>query len=310
MDKKKKLLLTGASGFLGRHIVKALARNYQIIGISRNKLSNTLQADLSKGEANLKGQNFDLVIHAAGKAHSIPKNREEAAVFFQVNHTGTVNLLNSLSSCSRLPRAIVFISTAAVYGSRTGVELDENIPLNATDPYGLSKIKAEEEVLAWGKEKWVTTAILRLPLVAGKNPPGNLGGMIKAIKKGYYFNIGNGGAHRSMVLAEDVSDIMIAAASTGGIYNLTDGVHPTYREISGRIVERLGKKKVFSIPKNVGRLAAFAGSMVEGLTNISPPFNRNRYLKLTSSLTFSDQKARKILNWHPRSVLDNIEMML
>ena len=80
-------------------------------------------------------------------------------------------------------------------------------------PYADSKIQAEELLREWGKLNNVNMLILRLPLLVGENPPGNLGSMIRAIKKGYYFRIGDGSARRSMVLAEDIAEVVRLAAA-------------------------------------------------------------------------------------------------
>jgi len=103
--------------------------------------------------------------------------------------------------------------------------------LNGYSPYAISKIKAEEFLKEWG-EKWgVQILILRLPLVAGINPPGNLGRMIKAIHKGTYFSIGGGQAKKSMVLAEDIAQLLKDLPVKRGMYNLTDVTQPSLRQL-------------------------------------------------------------------------------
>lgn len=309
---KNKILLTGASGFLGHHIFDELNEKYQIVSLGRRNLlrTNHITADISDSKIHLSNYGFDLVIHAAGKAHMVPKSRIEREQFFKINHKGTVNLLQGLSTCKVLPKSYIFISTAAVYGKEKGVNIDETTPLEATDPYGLSKIKAEGEVLVWGKENGVRIGILRLPLIVGENPPGNLGAMISAIRKGFYFNVGDGSARRSMVLAKDVAEIIEKVADKGGIYNLTDGYHPSYHELSSAMAKGLDGKKVKSMPVPVAKLMAFAGTAMQDSINLKLPFNQNTYLKLTSSLTFSDQKARDLLNWNPHSVLEKLSPIL
>jgi nucleoside-diphosphate-sugar epimerase len=126
--------------------------------------------------------------------------------FFNVNVIGTSNFLESLSVS--IPKQFVFISSVSVYGLIEGENIDESHPLLALDPYGKSKIEAEKLVKEWCKERNVICTILRLPLVVGVNPPGNLGTMLRAIKNGYYFNIAGGNANKSMVLASDISKFL------------------------------------------------------------------------------------------------------
>jgi nucleoside-diphosphate-sugar epimerase len=146
----------------------------------------------------------------------------------------------------------------------------------------------------------VICTILRLPLVVGENPPGNLGAMIRGIKKGYYFNIGGGNAQKSMVLATDVAKFILAAAETGGTYNLTDGYHPTFKELSKSISKTFGKFFVPNLPKVIAQLLAKLGD----LSGNKFPINSDKFSKITSSLTFDDTKARIAFGWNPLPVVD------
>lgn len=112
-----KILLTGASGFLGGEIFYYLkSLNYDVTTIGRSDI-NDLKCDLSRNIPFLS-KDVDFIIHVAGKAHVVPKNKQEEKVFFDVNLEGTKNLLRGLENKS--PKTIVFISTVAVYGIETG----------------------------------------------------------------------------------------------------------------------------------------------------------------------------------------------
>lgn len=287
-----KILITGSSGFLGK-IIEAQNSTNEIIGL--NQSTGKYKFDLSNSIPYFN-ENFDLVIHNAGKAHSVPKTIEDKDIFFNVNLTGTINLLKSLEE--NVPKQFVFISSVAVYGKENGETITENEKLSATDPYGLSKIQAEQFVLDWCRKNKVVCTILRLPLLIGKNPPGNLGGMITAIKKGYYFNIGGGNAKKSMVLAEDVARFIPIVAPVGGTYNLTDGEHPTFSSLSMAIA----KKKILNLPLILAKIAGKIGDLLGS----KAPLNSIKIKKITSNLTFDDSKARKI-GWNPQSVLEYLQ---
>lgn len=175
----------------------------------------------------------------------------------------------------------------------------------AKDPYGLSKIQAEEVIKKWCIENKVICSILRLPLLAGVNPIGNLGAMIRGIQKGYYFNIGGGKAKKSMVLAEDVAKLIPTVASIGGVYNLTDTYHPAFNELSFNIANQLDRKKPYNIPYALAVLMARIGDVI----GTKSPINSDRLNKITSDLTFNDFKARKLLGWNPTSVLDGFKII-
>jgi nucleoside-diphosphate-sugar epimerase len=294
-----KILLTGASGFLG-HTIKEVLFKHNIISLARNKAN--IKADLTKEIPELPLS--DLVIHLAGKAHSIPETKIQMQEFFNVNVVGTANLLKAIEKTGT-PKAFIFISSVAVYGKETGNLINEEEPLSAKDAYGLSKIAAENLILEWCKNNNVICTILRLPLIAGPNPPGNLGAMIKGIRKGFYFNIGGGKALKSIVLAEDVANIIPAIAEIGGIYNLTDGYHPSFKELSIQIANQLNKKKPLNFPFIVAKVIALIGDLL----GKKGPLNSKKLLKLTSDLTFDDTKVCKALGWVQTPVLKEFKIV-
>ncbi len=286
------ILVTGSSGFFGNIIVHELKSN-SIFTLNRN--SGNFQYDLSKTIPDFN-TDFDIVIHNAGKAHSFPKTEIEKLSFYQINIQGTKNLLQGLES--KIPKQFVFISSVSVYGLEYGINIDENTLLNAKDPYGLSKIQAEQIVLDWCQNNKVVCTILRLPLLVGINPPGNLGTMLNAIKKGYYFNVGGGKAKKSMVLADDVARFIPIIAPIGGLYNLTDGEHPTFFSLSMSIA----KKKLPNLPLILAKIAGRIGDLLGN----KAPINSMKIKKITSDLTFDDSKVRR-MGWNPQSVVEYLK---
>jgi nucleoside-diphosphate-sugar epimerase len=289
------ILLTGSTGFLGKIILRHLSKSNRIWGLSRNGSDYNYLLEKHVPQFNLQ---FDLVIHAAGKAHSWSKEPQDKSEFHDVNVLGTQNLMEGLVK-SGIPKNFVFISSVSVYGIDCGSCIDENTPLGAKDPYGISKINAEQIVVDWCKQHGVVWTILRLPLVAGPCPPGNLGVMLSSIKKGYYFDIAGGSAKKSIVLAEDVANIIIQAAEIGGIYNLTDGFHPSFAELSEYLSVKVGNRKPISIPMWMARIISIIGDLLGSRA----PLNTDKLKKITSDLTFDDSKAREVFGWNPKPVL-------
>lgn len=290
------ILLTGSNGFLGK-IIRNSLNNYDVLTLSRtNAMYNV---DLSVIQPHFS-QSISVVIHAAGKAHLVPKTQEEAQDFFNVNVQGTMNLLKGMEASATIPKAFIFISSVAVYGLESGNEISETAPLKASDPYGKSKIDAEQLISDWCSKNNVICSILRLPLLAGTNPPGNLGAMIRGIRAGYYVNINGGKAKKSIVLAEDVAGIIPKLVSLGGIYNLTDGHHPTFYMLSKKISQQLDKPNVINIPLWIAKGIAFLGDVLGD----KMPINSFKLKKITSDLTFDDSKARTVLDWNPKKVTD------
>lgn len=293
------ILVTGANGFLGKVIVKELERNYTLSCLSRT--SGDYPVSLEKEIPNF-AKKFNLVIHAAGKAHSIPRTALEKNQFHDVNVFGTQNLLKGLEKVG-VPEQFVFISSVSVYGQESGSDINEEHPLEAKDPYGLSKIKAETLLMDWCKQNNVVCTILRLPLLVGKNPPGNLGAMIRAIEKGYYFNIGGGKAKKSMVLVEDVAEFLPFVAPIGGVYNLTDGYHPSFNELSMEISILRHKRNPFNVPLFLAKAMGLVGDILRE----NAPINSLKIKKITSDLTFSDESVRARFGWNPKGVLEYLK---
>lgn len=291
------MLFTGATGFLGKNMIAILEEQYDVTTCGMTP-GNIIKMNLSKEVPTLI-QHYDVVLHAAGKAHSVPKNRTEEQVFFDINLHGTINLCAALEK-SGVPTSLIFISSVSVYGLNQGLLITENHSLLAKDSYGVSKIKAESFVQNWCKQHNVTCTILRLPLVVGVNPPGNLGVMIKGIDKGCYFNIAGGKAKKSMVLASDVASAILKVVEIDGIYNLTDGYHPSFEELSKNISIQLGKGKPMHMPMWLARIIANFGNLLGSKV----PLNTNKLKKITSDLTFDDSKAKGAFGWSPTPVLE------
>lgn len=252
-------LLTGGAGFLGRMLAAGLREcGAEVLVADLCELPGFAwkPIDLTRPETlRWEGERFDLLVHAAGLAHIYPRNESERRRFFEVNAGGTQRLLDSLGA-GAMPGQAVLISTVAVYGRDKGELLDEETPLAATDPYGASKIEAERIFRGWAERHGVRWTILRLPLVWGDNPPGNLGAMIAAMRAGRYFGIGRGEARKSIVWGMDVGRILLRGAREGGIYHLTDGHHPTFREIEVAVAARLG----LSSPRRLPEWAVWMGA--------------------------------------------------
>lgn len=292
-----KILVTGSAGFLGSIITQhALSLGHQVEGLNRSV--GEYRIDLSKAIPNVK--QADIIVHCAGKAHSVPKTPSQEQEFYGVNVQGTKNLLDGLVNP---PKALVFISTIAVYGCEMGTNISENQELCGSTPYAKSKIQAEQIVLDWGLKKSIPILILRLPLIVGPNPPGNLSKMIDGISKGRYLSINRGKAKKSMVMAEDVAAFICGNFEKSGIYNLTDGHHPSFREIEMVICKQLGKTLPLNLPNWLASLLGTIGDVYPKI-----PISSAAIKKMTADLTFDDKLARENAGWNPSLVVEKFKI--
>ena len=293
----RKLLFTGASGFLGYNIRPILEKTYDVhtIGLTDD---DDIKINMAK-EVPPINTRYDVVLHAAGKAHTVPKTETEKQVFYDVNYKGTVNLCNALEKAG-VPKALIFISTVAVYGCEYGERIDEYHPLNGDSPYAKSKIMAEEYLTKWCLDHHVRLGILRPSLLAGKNAPGNLGAMVKGIKKGYYMNIAGGKVVKSILMAEDIARRVPLLEEKG----VCDTRQPSFGEISMSVAKQLGKGKPLDIPYWLAWCLAKVGDLLGN----KAPINSYKLEKMTKSLTFSNEKAKHELGWEPLDVLENYKI--
>ena len=295
------LLFTGASGFLGSNIIQLLNGAYNIISVGLSP-QDTYLVDIATDIPTFIDA-FDVVFHAAGKAHSVPKTEAEKRLFFDVNLQGTKNLCTALER-SGIPKAFIFISTVAVYGCDSGENITKEHPLNGTTPYALSKIKAEKYLEGWCAMHNVKLSILRPSLIAGPKPPGNLGAMIRGIRNGKYLSIAGGKARKSVLMVQDIANLLPMLIEKGGIYNVCDSYQPSFRELEMVIYKQLNKKLPLSIPYWFAKSMAIFGDCF----GEKAPINSLKLRKITHSLTFSNEKAMRELGWKPMNVLKNFRI--
>lgn len=292
-----KMLFTGASGFVGRNIIPVLSERYKITTLGTSE-SNDIRVDISDMDI-VSEEKYDVVVHAAGLAH---KNKIEEQKYYDINYQGTLNLCRMLEN--NPPRSFIFISTVAVYGKEEGESITEEYALEGDTPYAKSKIMAEDFLKEWCEEKNVILTILRPSLIAGPNPPGNLGAMIKGIGNNRYFSIAGGKAKKSVLMVRDIANIIPLVENKGGVYNICDDQNPAFRQLENVILNQLGKSTLINIPYALARCMAMVGDLM----GKHAPVNSKKLKKIIKPLTFSNEKAKKELGWKPLDVLENFKI--
>jgi len=296
----KTLLLTGSSGFLGS-IVTPFLKNIYLVDTLDIYDASLYSVNLAEQVPELK-KRYDIVLHAAGKAHSVPKADNEKQSFYDVNYHGTKNFCAGLEKYGR-PHSLIFISTVAVYGCEKGEDITEDHPLNASTPYGKSKIQAEQFLSEWCERNNVLLTVLRPSLLAGRNPPGNLGAMINGITSGRYVSIAGGKARKSIGMAEDIGRLIPYCENKSGIFNLCDDHNPSFRELEKLISSQLNKRLPPGIPMWTAKGLAKIGDLIG-----SSAINAEKLSKITKSLTFSNKKIKETLGFSPSDVLSNFSI--
>lgn len=247
------ILITGASGFIGKKLVSALNNNHnRLRALSRKKIPGietvvcNLQFDNISADA-LKG--IDIVFHLAGVAHdsSNQKGLKEDQ-YIEVNIKATEKLAD-LAAMSGVKK-FLFLSSVKAGGNlmtyRCMDELDQSEPEGI---YGKTKRKAELKLLNIGQQSEMQILIIRSALVYGPSMKGNLSKMFSGIKKGWFPSLPKVSNRRSMVHVDDLIKAILLVSennsSNGEIYIVTDGIPYSSREIYEVMLELSGR----SIPK-------------------------------------------------------------
>jgi len=291
----KSILLTGHTGFLGSVIYKSLVKEFDVYTLGRSgECDYTVDFLNWDGRLELK-HSIDAVVHVAGLAHG--KSNSDTDML-RVNY----NTVNSLvSKCEELGiNNFVFISSVAVYGKSFGSDIDENTECKPTSVYGESKLKSEKHIHNWViRDSKRRQIILRLPLILGSNPPGNLGKLIVSIQSGKHIYLKGNEARKSIVFASDVasfiSNWLKNDEKKSGTINLTSGEAPTFNWIEKMIRHYTGVKFFFTFP--VGLVWKITVAIKQHL-GISIPILG----KIFYPLTFSDQLARTKFNYQSKEL--------
>ncbi|HEY8077860.1 MAG TPA: NAD-dependent epimerase/dehydratase family protein [Labilithrix sp.] len=271
-------LVTGASGFVGRHALEALGEG--AVGLYRHNAPSggRVAARWEKDELARALEGMDTVVHAASVVHR-PKTPAEEYVRFNVE--GTAALLDAARAAG--VRRFVFMSSIKVHGETPVGTIDEHTPVAAEAHYARTKADAERLVLAATDLRPV---VLRLCPVYGRGDKGNVRTMIRAIRRRRFFVPGDGSTRKSIVHATTVAEVVRAAAASdaGGVFVVADRETPSIRELADAIARALSRRRPLAIPKPlligaasvVGRAArlarmktAISGELVEKATRSS-----------------------------------------
>ncbi|WP_150806743.1 UDP-glucose 4-epimerase family protein [Pseudomonas fluorescens] len=299
----RRVLITGATGFVGSALVSALDNHqgYLPISVVRSKKhSNVPTAQLfsipdmsstTDWSEGLKGA--AIVIHAAARVHVMKEVAADAlAEFRKVNVEGTVNLARQAAAAG--VKRFVFISSIKVNGEGTNIGQPftaDDIPA-PSDPYGLSKKEAEEALHAISAETEMEVVIIRPTLIYGPGVKANFRNMMGWLQKGIPLPFGAIHNKRSLVSLENlVSLIMVCLEhpnAAGQIFLVSDGVDLSTTELLERTATALGvKSRLVPVPE---RLLTFC-AVALGRRSLSQ--------RLCGSLQVDIQKTESLLGWYP-----------
>jgi len=307
----EKVLLTGASGYVGKVVANKLSQNnYHVIGVTRNissknyieknSISEWIECDLHRDIQQLDNYLGDVnfIVHLAGLP---PKSKKlTRADYFRCN-TDTIRNIASLAARYPNIKRLVHVSTIKVSGEESGGKegryIKEDSPFRPQDDYSESKVDAELELIKVAESNNLEYVILRPPLIFGENAGVNFVALIDLVNKKIPLPLAGVNNRRSMIYVKNFADAVLLALekrdAKNQIYVLKDisiSVPDLVRKIAGTLNI---KANLFYCPVWMLKLAGI-------LTG-----KRRVIQKLVESLDIDDSKIRQQLGWKPEVNFDD-----
>ncbi|MBR0815097.1 NAD-dependent epimerase/dehydratase family protein [Bradyrhizobium diazoefficiens] len=269
-EKKPVVLVTGASGFVGRHIVPALVREGWSVrravrspeGVEDEVVIETIGPE-TDWQAALEG--VDAVVHLAARVH---RKREEHAVqlYRNVNIAGTLHLARCAATAG--VRQFVFVSTVLVHGrSNEGrAPFSENDILTPRGLYGMSKAAAEAGLKTLARDNDMKISVIRPPLVYGAGAKGNFALLTRAVDLGLPLPFAAIRNQRAFLAVQNLSSFIVRRLghpntdSNFEIFLVADREQVSTPEFITRLADASGKRlRLFGMP--AGMLSTLLGVM-------------------------------------------------
>lgn len=297
-----RVLITGADGFVGRHLAQSLTSLGAECRLAVRSTSQSDERVVSVGDIGPQTQwgraldGIELVVHLAARAHIL---RETAAdpwgQFKRVNVDGTATLMSAAVAAG--VRRAVYVSSVGVHGDNSeGGALTEKSPLKPVTLYAKSKLAGEDVARSLAGDK-LDMAIVRPPLVYGSGVGGNFLRLLKWIDKGWPIPVQAAGNQRSLVNVWDLcgltARLLTHAAAPGRAWMVSDGEDLSTADLVRRIGFAMSRRaRIVLMPRS---LLSFAAAAVG---------RREQVRALSGSLIVDMSSTYTELGWRPMLTVD------
>jgi nucleoside-diphosphate-sugar epimerase len=304
-------LLTGTTGFIGRHIAQELmAHGARIVMAVRAAPKNSGSAPPGLcwhqvGDINSKTdwqpalQGLQSVVHCAARAHVMREHAADAlAAYREVNLAGTLRLAQQAAASG--VRRFVFLSSIGVNGNKSTEPFTEASDPHPHDAYALSKFEAEQALLYLAAKTGMEVVIIRPPLVYGPGATGNFGNLVRVVQRGWPLPLGAVHNQRSFVALENLVSLVLLCAdrersplAANRVFVVADGEDVSTSTLLRKVARAAGRpSRLLPVPASWLR----AGASLFGKRAVAD--------RLLGNLQVDATKARTLLGWRPVVTMD------
>jgi nucleoside-diphosphate-sugar epimerase len=297
-----RVAITGASGFVGRNLLKHLeSSEIRTIPISRApldsarwRLSPSLADDGASDQWTRSLLDAEVVVHTAARTHAMKgRHRDQLQSYRSINRDGALTVAEGAARAG--VRRMVLLSTVKVLGEWTpeGAAFRNADPPAPSDAYAVSKAEAEDALADLAEKRGLELVILRLPLVYGHGMRGNLAALARLVHRGVWLPLGGvRDNRRSFIGTENLSSAvraaMTAPAAPAGRFLVSDGADLSTRDLLTHLAVAAGRSaRAFNIPEPWLRRVMLSVGQVD------------RWSRLFGNLQVDIRETMDRLEWKP-----------
>lgn len=307
MSHKKKIFVTGVTGFVGAAVVESLVKagDCQVLALVRRDgvVLPGAAIPVRTGENYLAGENLplagvDVLVHCAARVHVMSDGMSDPlAEYRKVNVQGTLNLAAQAAQSG--VKRFIFISSIKVNGEGTspGEPYRADDRPAPCDPYGVSKMEAEQQLRLLSKETGMEVVIIRPVLVYGPGVKANFQSIMVWVNRGVVLPLGSIHNQRSLVALDNLVDLIVTClhhpAAANQTFLVSDGEDLSTTELLKRIGKALSRPaRLIPVPVALLKWAL----VLIGRKGVGQ--------RLCGSLQVDIKKTRDLLGWAPTTTVD------